>query len=122
MTLEQALARIEELEAENAGLRRSKKKARAATPDSLLIEYPWLHKKGGSLIEKKLSELVRAACFPIIKKQRNVRNGRDKYMAMCDYITRLDDMSDAEYRRYTQIFGELLEVIERWRTEEGSAP
>lgn len=107
MTEQEMLARIQELEEENAKLKHTKKKV--SLLELFEKTYPWL---GFSCTTDELSRLIRAVCFHKVNKPRKLRH--DNKTAICDYILLTKDMTDEEKNRYAEIAGKLLAVLDEY--------
>lgn len=95
-TTEELLARIAELEAENAALRQEKS-GKPFLPKDLREKYPWAKYVGdaGKLFCDPISKSIRGMCFPMSTKERQFHNqhtGRS-YKSEASYIIRFINMS-----------------------------
>lgn len=115
MTQEEMLARIDELEAENAHLR-GVRKYKVSLVHRFSYEYPWARLTWDGMTT--LSKLIRQVCF---EKQARPRkyNGYSKKMD-CDYLMKTEDMNDEQREKFVEIANEILSVLDQYEvvTEE----
>lgn len=123
MNLEEAMARIAELEKENMRLAGEHNAWRDLIPDGADKVAPSLFHDGraynnGKILSKASKEMqsigsvVRALCFPQTKKRRNVRGNTS---VNATYSLRLVDMTDEQYKTYCNVVLDILRVIENCR-------
>lgn len=112
MNEQEMLARIAELEEENAKLRHTKYKV--SIYDTFKKTHGWLRyeRNDTPLI---LSKLVRTVCFPRVKKDRMHKwYDGTRSMAKTDYLLETKDMTDEQRALFKEIVGKLLDVLSEY--------
>lgn len=114
-TTEELLARIAELEAENAVLRDGKS-GKPFLPKELREKYPWARAVGdtGKLFCDPISKAIRGMCFPLSTKERQFHNQHTKqsYKTNASYLVRLCDMTNEQYAKYSDCIAAVLKAFE----------
>lgn len=120
MTLEEAYARIAELEAENRKLAKNHRKLRDRIPIEIQKKHPSLFTSYGKFVvdENAISVLIRAACFPRIERMSHI--GRENRRPVVDKnaFPRLVDFTDRQYTFYCQALDAILNELELHKWEE----
>lgn len=111
MDNQELLARIAELEEENARLKRATMKV--SIMDELAGKYPFM--KEARFVQSAdylLSKLVRTLCFPAIKMDRQYRTrGKTEH---CEYPLQTQNMTVGQQKLYIKIVDELLCVLSKY--------
>ena len=125
MTLEEAMLRIQELETENASLKKKPRVQRDRFPAEIREKHPAFPAETGKLFayESALSSIVRCLCFP----------GKTRLVKMRDMSSvpfhprtilreemgaiKLVEMTDAQYAKYLEAIDAILTALEPIRAE-----
>lgn len=131
MTEQEMLARIKELEEENAELReyaQSRKTVRPICPDWVGEKYGGKKLQRGHVVSSfpfmtntelaDASKLVRKTCFPKEDSQR--KRGRSNSKVTIHSAKKVDDMTAEEYERYGKILDEVLAVLSKYAFRQGA--
>lgn len=109
MTQEEMLARIAELEEENAKLRHTKYKV--SLYDEFRDVYPWIR----GLDTNLLSKLIRSTCFHKYEKDHlHTWYDGEKGVMKYTYVLQTKDMTDEQRKMFKKIAGEVLEVLSKY--------
>lgn len=121
MTIEEAMAKIDELEKENARLCEaySRKERRFVIPDIAITLYPYLYNRVMDRNHRvfapfytellKLSFVIRSLCFPKVSKKRTYK-GRE-FNGDCPIA--ILDMTDEQYKKYSEVMCAILGVLDK---------
>lgn len=128
MNNEELLAKIAELEAENQKLKKTmddigKKKQSAYIKVKYAEKYPWVRHMGDNH-RNALSALIRSICFPKVAKMcSHTWYDGSKSERESNYILSTRDMTDEQVKRYFEICGKILAVLDEYEiiTEEWEA-
>ena len=111
MTLEEAKAKIAELERKIAEYEEPRKlcnRARPVIPISVKAAYPNYRSVIHLEYEPKISLLLRGTLFQRIRKPKKTQNGS---CPVCDFSVPLSDLSEAQYQKYCSAITEVIETI-----------
>ena len=114
MTLEEAMAKIAQLEAENIELRGHRRR-RNRLPVNAHEIAPFLYTQYGSFICDReitaLSNTIRYMCFPHVQRYGHGVKGKK----LVEYSTPLIDMTDDQYNAYLETMTNILKEIAKCR-------
>lgn len=110
MNEQELLARIAELEEENAKLRHTRYKV--SIYDTFKNTHGWLNNFGINDTLVLLSKLVRTACFPRVIKNRKFNKENSFYKA--EYLLETKDMTDEQRALFKEIVKKLLDVLSEY--------
>lgn len=122
MTIEEAMARIAELEQENRVLSGNKRTFRNILPVNAIDVAPFLFKEDcfGNLTahkynleQQRLSYAIRSLCFPPVIRMRKYSKTGVKHPT--EYPIQLVDMTDEQYTAYSETICECLRAIAKCR-------
>ena len=118
MTNEELMARIAELEAENAKLKDEvngigKKRPAISIKLKFRDKYPWVGHMGDDM-RNSLSLIVRKVCFEKIDKECVRCYGNDKRKVKNEYALSPKDMTEEQAERYYEICGKILGVLDEY--------
>ena len=119
MTLEEAQARIAELEAENATLKGNRRPKRKIIPPNVVLKYPFFKKFLYENCINLLSKFVRATIFQPIQKPRG-RTYQDgsKIKRLSDYVAQLDELTDTQYQVYCEVVEKIIGIVADYREKD----
>lgn len=109
MTEQEMLARIQELEEENAELKKEKEKhIKVSLFECFGQTYKWLTISDQCL--QNLSSIIRWVCFPRVSQVRQYKLRPIKSW----YPVQTKDMTDEQKARYIEIAGKILAVLDEY--------
>jgi hypothetical protein len=107
MTEQEMLARIQELEEENAILKHTKKKVYLL--ERFEGKYPWIRYSDTT---NKLSTLIRQVCFHEVEKPRKRKGRTGEITARC--LLQTVDMTDEQRAKYVAIAEKLIALLDEY--------
>lgn len=111
MNEQELLARIAELEEENAKLRHTRYKV--SIYDTFKNTHGWL--RYGSNTTELISKLVRTVCFPrVIKNRKHTWYDGTSSISETEYLIETKDMTDEQRALFKEIVKKLLDVLSEY--------
>ena len=113
MNEQELLARIAELEEENAKLRHTKYKV--SIYDTFKNTHGWLRCRRNSSVPELISKLVRTVCFPrVIKNRKHTWYDGTSSIGESEYLIETKDMTDEQRVLFKEIVKKLLDVLSEY--------
>jgi hypothetical protein len=111
MNEQELLARIAELEEENAKLRHTRYKV--SIYDTFKNTHGWL--RYGRNTTELISKLVRTVCFPrVIKNRKHTWYDGTSSIGEAEYLIETKDMTDEQRALFKEIVKKLLDVLSEY--------